>query len=178
MESADDLLSTNFFILEREIPAACGLRRRINQEPMRGSCCGYEGLTQYYGVIWRREAAVKPEGLREYLASTAAYLNDRQAERGRFGRCGDIRADFVWRKTAGNSWRRSVDYYDESTLIWLEVDTLIREKTGGKKSLDDFAGHHGGEGNEPKLIPYTLDDVAAALNGVLPTTGRSFCWSA
>jgi len=68
-----------------------------------------------------------------------------------------------------------VDYYDESTLIWLEVDTLIREKTGGKKSLDDFCrAFHGGEGNEPKLIPYTLDDVAAALNGVVANDWKKF----
>ena len=46
------------------------------------------------------------------------------------------------------SWQRSEDYYSEGQLIWLDVDTLIREKTGGKKSLDDFArsffgGHDG-----------------------------------
>jgi len=55
-----------------------------------------------------------------------------------------------------------VDYYEESELIWLDVDTLIREKgQTGKKSLDDFlpARFHGGEGSEPKVIPYSLDDV-------------------
>ena len=36
-------------------------------------------------------------------------------------------------------WRRGVDYYPESELIWLEADTIIRQKSGGRKSLDDFA---------------------------------------
>ena len=36
-------------------------------------------------------------------------------------------------------WQRGEDYYGEAALIWLEVDTLIRERSGGKRSLDDFA---------------------------------------
>jgi predicted metalloprotease with PDZ domain len=72
-------------------------------------------------------------------------------------------------REAGSSWRRPVDYYEESELIWLDADTLIREKTGGKKSLDDFCrAFHGGESGEPKLFPYTLDDVVATLNGIAP----------
>ena len=33
------------------------------------------------------------------------------------------------------SLQRFEDYYVEGALIWLDADTLIREKTGGKKSL-------------------------------------------
>src|SRR5262249_48283030 len=29
------------------------------------------------------------------------------------------------------SYRRSLDYYDEGTLIWLEADVIIRQKTKG-----------------------------------------------
>jgi len=93
-------------------------------------------------VIWRREAALEAEGLREYLASTAAYLNDRPGRAWRDLEDAAISAQTLYGgRTAGNSWRRSVDYYDESTLIWLEVDTLIREKTGGKNRWMIFAGH-------------------------------------
>lgn len=43
------------------------------------------------------------------------------------------------------SWRRSVDYYPEGFLIWLEADTVIREQTHGQKSLNDFCRlFHGG----------------------------------
>ena len=40
--------------------------------------------------------------------------------------------------TARNEWsrrRRSVDFYDEGALIWLDTDTLIREKTKGTKMV-------------------------------------------
>ncbi|MBC7619122.1 MAG: hypothetical protein H7293_09070, partial [Candidatus Saccharibacteria bacterium] len=45
-------------------------------------------------------------------------------------------------RRTGKDWsnyQRSADYYDESALIWLDADSLIREKSGGSKSMDDFA---------------------------------------
>jgi predicted metalloprotease with PDZ domain len=42
-----------------------------------------------------------------------------------------------------NPWpshmRGTGDYYREAALIWLDADTLIREATDNRKSLDDFA---------------------------------------
>jgi len=137
----------------------------------------YEGLTQYYGVILAaRSGGWKPEGLREYLAAMAAHLNDRPGRTWRDLEDTAISAQILYGgRPEGNSWRRSVDYYDESTFIWLEADTLIREKTGEKKSLDDFCrAFHGGESGEPKLIPYTLDDLVTALNGIAPYDWRKF----
>jgi predicted metalloprotease with PDZ domain len=37
------------------------------------------------------------------------------------------------------SWQRSEDYYNEGLLIWMEVDSILREQSGGTKSIDDFA---------------------------------------
>jgi predicted metalloprotease with PDZ domain len=37
------------------------------------------------------------------------------------------------------SLQRGEDYYFEGLLIWLDVDTEMRELSGDKKSLDDFA---------------------------------------
>ena len=37
------------------------------------------------------------------------------------------------------NWQRFEDYYKEGELIWLDVDTLIREHSSGRRSLDDFA---------------------------------------
>jgi predicted metalloprotease with PDZ domain len=37
------------------------------------------------------------------------------------------------------SWQRNEDYYSAGLLIWLDADTLIRERTCGRRSLDDFA---------------------------------------
>ena len=76
----------------------------------------------------------------------------------------------------GQAWRRSVDFYNEGAFIWLDVDTLIREKSKGKKSLDDFLKLFFGGANglqKPAVRPYTLDDVIGALNQVQPHDWRS-----
>ena len=71
-------------------------------------------------------------------------------------------------------YRRTVDYYDEGTLIWLEADVTIRRLSNGTKSLNDFCrAFHGGPGGAPALKPYTFEDVVAGLNAVQP-----FDWAA
>ena len=73
------------------------------------------------------------------------------------------------------NYRRRVDYYDEGSLIWLEADTVIRNLTQGKKSLDDFCKlFHGGQSGPPEVVPYTFDQVVAALNQVAPNDWRTF----
>jgi predicted metalloprotease with PDZ domain len=178
-ETQMDLLPHEFFhSWNGKYRRPAGLSTLNYQEPMRSDMLWiYEGMTQYYGVILAaRSGGWKPEGLREYLASTAAYLNDRPGRTWRDLEDTATSAQILYGgRTAGNSWRRSVDYYDESTLIWLEADTLIRELTKGQKSLDDFCKKfHGGEGGEPKLIPYTLDDVVATLNGIAAYDWKKF----
>jgi predicted metalloprotease with PDZ domain len=75
----------------------------------------------------------------------------------------------------GASWRRSVDYYDEGTLIWLEADTIIRKQSNGKKSLDDFCRtFHGGENTPPKVVSYTFDDIVTGMNEIVPYDWRTF----
>jgi predicted metalloprotease with PDZ domain len=131
----------------------------------------YEGLTQYYGVMLSaRSGFWTPQRLREYLAATAAYLNDRPGRTWRDLQDTAISAQILYSApVAGSSWRRSVDYYDEGTLIWLEADTIIRKESNGKKSLDDFCRKfHGGENSARKVVPYTFPDVVAAMNEVTP----------
>jgi len=178
-ETQMDLLSHEFFhSWNGKYRRPAGLQTPNFQEPMRSDMLWvYEGLTQYYGVILAaRSGGWKPEGLREYLASTAAYLNDRPGRTWRNLEDTATSAQILYGgRSEGNSWRRSVDYYDESTLIWLDADTLIREKTGGKKSLDDFCrAFHGGQSGDPKVVPYTVDDVLTALNGITPYDWRKF----
>ena len=63
----------------------------------------------------------------------------------------------------------AVDYYDEGILIWLEIDTKIRQLTNDKKSLDDFCKlFHGGSGGKVEVKPYEFDDVIAGLNAIAP----------
>jgi predicted metalloprotease with PDZ domain len=54
-------------------------------------------------------------------------------------------------------------------FIWLDADTKIREMSGEKRSLDDFARAFYSI-NDGSFLPafYTFDDVVAALNKVQP----------
>ena len=75
-----------------------------------------------------------------------------------------------------DNWRRSVDYYAEGELIWLDVDTTIRKVSGGKHSLNDFAARFLGVGGNthPEVVPYTFADVAANLNAIVPYDWTTF----
>lgn len=179
METQMDLLPHEFFhSWNGKYRRPAGLSTPNYQEPMHDELLWiYEGLTQYYGVVLAaRSGAWKPDALHECLAATFARLDARPGRAWRDLEDTAISSQLLYSaREAGSSWRRPVDYYEESELIWLDADTLIREKTGGKKSLDDFCrAFHGGESGTPKLIPYTLDDVVAALNGIVPHDWKKF----
>ena len=147
-------------------------------QPMRGELLWvYEGLTQYLGeVLSARTGNLTNDQYRESLAITVA---DMEATKGR-----------AWRPLADTavaaqvlygarpdwaSWRRGVDFYPESNLLWLEADTLIRRETRGKKSLDDFCRlFYGGTSGAPAVVPYGADDVFAALNQIVPHDWKRF----
>jgi predicted metalloprotease with PDZ domain len=68
---------------------------------------------------------------------------------------------------AWRNWRRGVDFYSEGLLLWLDVDTLLREQSHGERSLDDFARRFYGRDDgvmEPQA--YSFDDVVAALDAI------------
>jgi predicted metalloprotease with PDZ domain len=68
-----------------------------------------------------------------------------------------------------------VDFYPEGELIWLEADVTIRERTQGKLSLDDFCQRFfDGESGPPRVMPYTLNDLIATLNEMVPFDWRTF----
>ncbi len=137
----------------------------------------YEGLTEYYGdVLAARSGLRTPELYRENLAIVAAQMG---AQAGRAWRPLEDTATaaqlLYFARPEWADWRRGVDYYPESELIWLEADTIIRQKSGGRKSLDDFAkAFHGAPGGAPAVKPYELSDVVAALNSVVPYDWAGF----
>jgi predicted metalloprotease with PDZ domain len=145
-------------------------------EPMQDSLLWvYEGQTQYWGhVLAARSGLVPLADSMDSLAQTAAWLD---ARAGRAWRnlqdttnepIVSRRGDADWR-----SWQRGADYYDEGLLVWLDADTLIRERSGGSKSLDDVAKlFFGVQDGRVATLPYTFDDVVSALNSVTP-----FDWS-
>ena len=137
----------------------------------------YEGLTTYLGdVLGARSGLRTPEQYRDQLARTAATLDHRP---GRIWRNLQDTADGVpsmqdaphqW-----ESWRRPLDYYEEDALNWLWVDTIIRQQTHGRKSIDDFCHlFHGGQSGPPEVKTYTFDDIVNTLNQVTPYDWRGF----
>jgi hypothetical protein len=73
--------------------------------------------------------------------------------------------------------KSAVDFYPEGVLLWLEADTIIRQRTGGSKSLDDFCHlFHGGQSGGPTVKTYTFDEVVSNLNQVCPFDWGSFWW--
>jgi predicted metalloprotease with PDZ domain len=139
-------------------------------KPMKGDLLWvYEGLTQYLGeILVPRIGLYTPEEFRETLAANAASLETESGRRWRPLEDTAVAAQILYGARGDYSdYRRSVDYYFESELIWLEADVLIRQLSRGHKSLDDFCrAFHGGPGGQPELKPYTLEDVIAALNAV------------
>ena len=150
-----------------------GLATPNYQEPMIGDLLWvYEGLTDYLGpLLAARSGLESEEEFREALAETAAMLDHRT---GRSWRPLEDTAISVQTlrtlySREWSNWRRSLDYYPEGQLIWLEVDAIIRQQTHGERSLNDFCRRfHGGESGPPKVVPYTFDDVVRTLNEVAP----------
>lgn len=146
--------------------------------PMRAELLWvYEGQTQYWGnVLAARAGFVSRDQAFDALAMVAAAY---EAQVGRTWRpvvdttldpLISDRAPQAWR-----SWQRSEDYYQEGQLVWLDADTLIRERSGGKRSLDDFAkAFFGVEDGAWTVNPYTFDDLVAALNQVEPYDWATF----
>ena len=158
-----------------------GLATRDPQEALRTELLWtYEGLTRYLGdvLLTTRSGIRSVEQTREYLAWVAAN-QDRNRPGRRWRPLADTAESVQILSGLPAAWttaRRTLDYYDESGLIWLEADTIIRQKSQGKKSLDDFcrAFHGGGASTGPALKPYTADDLYAALGAVVPHDWRGF----
>ncbi len=150
-----------------------GLATPNYQEPMIGDLLWvYEGLTEYLGnVLAERSGFWTDEQYREALAETAAMLDHRTGRTWRplEDTARSVQTLRMLSAPAWANWRRGLDYYPEGELIWLEVDTVIRQQTHGKRSLNDFChSFYGGESGSPKVVPYTFDDLVRALNDVVP----------
>jgi predicted metalloprotease with PDZ domain len=146
--------------------------------PMRDSLLWvYEGQTQFWGYVLQARSGLmtRQDALDAFAATAAAY---------------DYRIGREWRTLQDTTndpiaamrrpmpwlnWERSEDYYNEGLLLWLDADTLIRERSGGRKSLDDFAqAFFGVENGSYVTSTYTFDDIVKALNGVQPYDWAGF----
>jgi predicted metalloprotease with PDZ domain len=137
----------------------------------------YEGLTEYLDqILTPRSGLWKPEEFRDSLGLTAAALDVESGRRWRPLEDTAVAAQILY--TAGDDYadyRRSVDYYPEGILIWLEADVAIRQLSRGARSLDDFCrAFYGPPSTDPAMKSYRFEDVVAALNAVQPYDWAGF----
>jgi len=131
----------------------------------------YEGQTQFWGyVLAARSGLTSREDTMAALANIAAGLDTLPGRQWR--PLIDTTNDPVITARAPKGWRseqRAEDYYNEGLLIWLEVDAMLREKTAGRRGIDDFAqaffGVRNGDWGE---LPYTMADITGILNSLAP----------
>ncbi len=148
------------------------------QQPKRTSLLWvYEGLTTHLGeVLTARSGLWSPE---QYRQARAFYADWMQNQRGRTWRSLEdtaVSAQLLFgARKDWQAWRRTVDFYREGMLIWLEIDMIIRQETDSHRSLDDFCRlFFGGENSPPHVLPYTFEDIVAALNSVAGYNWESY----
>jgi predicted metalloprotease with PDZ domain len=151
----------------------------FNTVPMEGSLLWvYEGQTQFWGyVLGARSGMLSKQDTLDAIAATAATYST-----GTPGRTWRALVDTTNDPTIANrapqpwrSWQRSEDYYSEGQLIWIDVDRIIRQQSGGKRSIDDFArAFFGVRDRDWGDLTYRFDDVVATLNKVQPYDWRGY----
>jgi len=137
----------------------------------------YEGLTEYLGwVLTGRSGLLSEDEERESLAETAARMDSTPGRTWRPLEDTAVAAQVLYGSSPEwESVRRSVDFYPEGQLVWLEADVTIRRVTEGRSSLDDFCRRFfGGGDGPPEVRPYDLDEVISALDAVATYDWRGF----
>ncbi|MDE2197093.1 MAG: M61 family metallopeptidase [Gammaproteobacteria bacterium] len=131
----------------------------------------YEGLTQYWGMmLTARSGLWTAQDYRDAMALTAADMDHRPGRTWRpLQDTADEASILYYVPGAWANWRRGVDFYPEGALLWLDVDTKLRELSHGRRSLNDFARLFYGMDNGSYVTrTYGFDDVVASLNRVQP----------
>ena len=152
--------------------------QRNFQDPEAGDMLWvYEGLTRYLNwVLAARSGLFTPQEARDYAAYLAAVTDHRSGREWRSLLDTGVSVQLLY--FAPDQWqslRRSVDFYDESLFIWLEVDTIIRRKTQGQRSLDDFCRAFFGFRKGPLAADtFVLEDLTTALNSIVQYDWKNF----
>jgi predicted metalloprotease with PDZ domain len=147
--------------------------------PMQNSLLWvYEGMTEFWGDVLAARSGLWSEAFaRDALAHAAATFQYARAGR-RWRSLQDTTNQPIvkYRATLSYpSWQRNTDYYTEGVLLWLDVDSRLRELSADRRSLDDFCRAFFGAGADdaaPRL--YTFDDVVSGLNAVAANDWRGF----
>ncbi len=138
----------------------------------------YEGMNQYLGdLLSFRTGIRKPSEYPQYLAAIYSQMASEPGRRTEPLIDLTTAAPYLYeahgeyssiRRTAG-------DFYTEGELLWLDVDTIIREKTHGRKSLDTFLHLYSAPAlTGPITKTYTRADIEHLLNEVVPYDWHAF----
>ena len=137
----------------------------------------YEGLNEYIGMVLATRAGFNDAAyMRDFLGRVAADFSN-EPGRASTPLVDTATEDWVLRAfdVGWYSLRRGQDYYDEGALIWLHADTIIREQTQGRLSLDDFLRSFFGQHDTgPIVVPYTREEVEASLSAICPFDWHTF----
>jgi len=138
----------------------------------------YEGLNQYLGdLLSFRCGLVAGDEYPEYLAHLYGQLDN---EPGRLATpLVDTAISAPYLYLAPGEWasqrRTAGDFYTEGELVWLSADTIIRTRSHGTRSLDDFIKAFDGQRTTlPMVVTYTRQDVVDALNVIQPYDWAGF----
>ena len=154
------------------------LATRNLQVPMQDSLLWvYEGMTQFYGELQAERSGLWTK--EQWLDSLAATYAELDTTTGRLTRpLLDTAVSGPFLYAAGRAWeatRRSVDFYPEGNLMWLEADVKIDRLSNGRRSMDDVARRFFGRADSSaQVLTYTREDLIAALNAVQPYDWRAF----
>lgn len=142
------------------------------RQPMQGDLLWtYEGQDQFWGtVLAARSGLQRMDTVLGMMATWAGNFAEQPGRRWRSVEDTGFDPVFAARKPKPYaSLSRGEDYYAEGALVWLEFDQIIRQGTGGKKSIDDFAklflGLRDGDFGQ---VAFETDEIVAKLNAVYP----------
>jgi predicted metalloprotease with PDZ domain len=158
----------------------------LNTAPQDSMLWVFEGLTVYLAdVLNSRSGITSPEDARRNWESTAASYSSRPGLQWRTLQDASNQViiqhgnNLIYpegRRQPWQDWQLNViDPYVQGELVWLDIDTLIRQRSGGHKSLDDFTrGFFGIRDGSLVAAPYTFDDLVAELDAVMPYDWATF----
>ncbi len=139
----------------------------------------YEGLNQYLGdLLSFRMGVRKPGDYPSFLAMLYARMASEPGRKTESLVDTAVAAPLLYH-TEGAAYpsirRTSQAFYLEGELLWLDVDTIIREKTEGKKSLDTFLKSYSAPSiTGPITKTYTRADIERLLGEVVAYDWHAF----
>jgi predicted metalloprotease with PDZ domain len=138
----------------------------------------YEGMNQYLGDLLSFRSGIRESKLYpEYLATVYSEMD---METGRATTpLIDLTAGAPYYYFAGGQYhairRAAGDFYTEGELVWLDVDTIIRERSHGARTLDTFLHKFTQPTSTgPMVVTYTRSQVEELLNTIEPYDWHAF----